>query len=235
MAVVPLLIGAVLGAPLVGREVERGTTQLVWWMSPSRRRWLAERVLVAGAVACLLLVPLAITSHLLQAAREPAVDPTASLLAVGQRGPSLVFRGVALFASGVLFGALTGRVLPALLLAAALSVPLLLVGRPALSLGMPDEVVGTNGTIDVCHAIVHDRRWQTPDGRLPDDEQALQTAPASETDAYTWLNEHYRSVSIGVPRWRYIDFEVRAAVVFLGVSGLALFAAGWVVDRRRPL
>lgn len=234
MAVLPLIVGGVLGAPLVGREIERGTTHLAWWVSSSRRRWLIERALVASLIAIALLVPLAILSQVLEAAREPAVDPNASLSALGQRGPSLVFRGLALFACGVLFGAVTGRVLPALLVAAALAVPLLLVGRPALSLGMGDEVVGTNGTIDVRYAIVHDRRWEAPDGSLLDDEQALLQAPSSGSDPYVWLAEHYRSVSIGIPRWRYPDLEARGAVVFLGVTIIALTSSLVVVDRRRP-
>lgn len=235
MAIVPLIVGVVLGGPLVGREIERGTTQLAWWMSPSRRRWLLERVLLLGLLAVVFVVPLAIASQVLEAAREPAVDPNASLSALGQRGPSLILRGLALFAFSVLFGALTGRVLPALLLAAAVALPLLVVGRPALSLGMADEVVGTNGTIDVRYSLVHDRRWQAPDGALLDDEQALAIAPKTEPDPYVWLSEHYRSVSIGIPRWRYPDLEARGALVFLGITTVALASTIIVVDRRRPI
>ena len=49
-AVVPLLVGLFLGAPLVAREVEHGTHRLVWTQGVSRLRWaLVKFGLVAAA------------------------------------------------------------------------------------------------------------------------------------------------------------------------------------------
>ncbi len=53
LLVVPALLGAFWGAPLVAREVETGTHRLVWSQSITRTHWLAVRltfVLVAGLV-----------------------------------------------------------------------------------------------------------------------------------------------------------------------------------------
>ncbi|GGL51882.1 ABC transporter permease [Planomonospora parontospora] len=49
--IAPALIGAFWGAPLLGREYERGTHRLVWTQSVSVRRWLAVKLAVLGALA----------------------------------------------------------------------------------------------------------------------------------------------------------------------------------------
>ena len=46
LALLPLLAGLFLGAPLLAREAEAGTLQLAWTQSVSRRRWLAVKLLV---------------------------------------------------------------------------------------------------------------------------------------------------------------------------------------------
>ncbi len=45
-----VLIGILVGAPLVAREVEQGTHLLAWTQSISRRRWYVTKVGVLGAV-----------------------------------------------------------------------------------------------------------------------------------------------------------------------------------------
>ncbi|MEU8088459.1 hypothetical protein AB0B57_33195 [Micromonospora sp. NPDC049101] len=50
VTVVPPLIGAFWGAPLVAREFEAGTYRLVWTQSISRSRWLAVKLAVVGTV-----------------------------------------------------------------------------------------------------------------------------------------------------------------------------------------
>src|SRR6266508_1490019 len=49
----PALVGAFWGAPLIARELERGTHRLVWGQSVSRRRWLAVKMAVLAAAALL--------------------------------------------------------------------------------------------------------------------------------------------------------------------------------------
>lgn len=51
LIVLPLLLGALVGAPLVAREVEQHTNLLVWTQSITRLRWLSVKlVLVLGAI-----------------------------------------------------------------------------------------------------------------------------------------------------------------------------------------
>jgi hypothetical protein len=49
----PALVGAFWGAPLIAREFERGTHRLVWAQSVTRRRWLAVKLATLGAAAVL--------------------------------------------------------------------------------------------------------------------------------------------------------------------------------------
>jgi len=46
--VVPVLVGTLLGAPLIARELEAGTYRLVWTQSVTRTRWLTVKVGVVG-------------------------------------------------------------------------------------------------------------------------------------------------------------------------------------------
>ena len=51
MVVIPALIGIFWGAPLIARELETGTYQLVWNQSVMRTRWLAVKLAAVGLVA----------------------------------------------------------------------------------------------------------------------------------------------------------------------------------------
>jgi len=50
----PLLVGLFFGAPLVAREVERGTHRLVWTQGTTRLRWAVTKFGLVGAGALLL-------------------------------------------------------------------------------------------------------------------------------------------------------------------------------------
>jgi hypothetical protein len=49
--IVPAMIGVFWGAPLVSRELERGTHRLAWTQSISRTRWILTKVLMLSGVA----------------------------------------------------------------------------------------------------------------------------------------------------------------------------------------
>src|SRR5262249_9787670 len=54
LLLIPILLGALVGAPLVAREYEQRTNLLVWMQSVTRTRWLAIKLLLvlgAGALA----------------------------------------------------------------------------------------------------------------------------------------------------------------------------------------
>lgn len=117
LLVVPSLVGLMLGATLVGRELELRTAALAWSLEGGRMHWLAQRV---GGM--LLLVVLGLTAMALMgstfesATRVPGdMDRTGEL---AMRGLPLMSRGLAALSIALLAGAVLGRTLPALLVAA---------------------------------------------------------------------------------------------------------------------
>ncbi len=59
--VVPLLIGMFWAAPLVAREIEEGTHQLVWTQSITRRRWLGAKTVALLAATTVVGAVLAVS------------------------------------------------------------------------------------------------------------------------------------------------------------------------------
>lgn len=53
LSLLPGVLGAFLGGPLVAREIETGTLRLAWTQSVTRERWLSTRTLVAAAIVVL--------------------------------------------------------------------------------------------------------------------------------------------------------------------------------------
>jgi hypothetical protein len=118
----PFVVGIMLGAPLVARELEHGTAPLSWALAGSRRRWLAARI---GAVLLLivpLLLALGLASDFLEGATSPGLNPWANFSDYMGRGVPLVFWGLASFAGTLALGTLIGRTAPAILLAIVICV-----------------------------------------------------------------------------------------------------------------
>jgi ABC-type transport system involved in multi-copper enzyme maturation permease subunit len=111
---VPCLLGAFWGGPLVGRELETGTTQFVWMQSTTRRRWLAAKIgwvlLAAAAGAGAISAIVTWWSSPVNALNHGRFQP-------GQFDvQGIVPVGYALFAValGIATGAVLRRTLPAL-------------------------------------------------------------------------------------------------------------------------
>jgi MFS family permease len=139
MAVLPWLVGTLIGAVIVGREIELGTAPFAWSLQPDRRRWLLLRIVVAaGLVALLLVVPSALSTEMQRVAR-PWVSPDLTLDNYALRGPLVVVRGLAAALIGVFAGAVLGRVLPAVILAGVLSLGLALSLQVLWPFGQPNE------------------------------------------------------------------------------------------------
>jgi hypothetical protein len=111
----PALVGPFLGAPLVAREHEFRTSLLVWSQGVTRTRWLATELLLFGTA---LLAGAILLAAVAQVA-EPAVSVTPMIWYQRIEWSFPVMVGTALFALalGVFAGALTRRVLAAMLIA----------------------------------------------------------------------------------------------------------------------
>lgn len=229
----PLAVGAVLGVQLVAREIEQGTASFAWSVAPSRRRWFIEGTIALGLVVVVLLTPLAIIGQLLTGAVDPGADPTRSLDGFGFRGPSLVLRGVAMFSIGVILGASTGRLLPALLAAVVPAVLLIAFGTTLGTVTMSSEVIGELGQPLIANSIVMDERFAASDGTLMTVDEAFASAPAG-VDPETWVEDRFQRVAIGISATRYPDVELRSSIA-LAIIAMSTWVTGLaVVERRRP-
>lgn len=222
----PLLIGVVLGAPIVAREVEDQTAQIAWSFSLSRVRWLIGRILPIAAAGILLFIVLGLAGEILTVARLGGDDP--GFQRFDQRGLIVVVRGVVALIAAVLLGAVLGRTLPAILVAIGLTAVLVFGQVVALDAWRRTEStvvdqtspdagpILTNAMILEPVAvlqdgtIVSDRKAELPDGVSFD---ALRIIPSSEY--WTWV--------------------ARETAGLLAISGGLLLTTAVVVRRRRPL
>jgi hypothetical protein len=123
--VVPALIGAFWGAPLITRELEAGTFRLAWNQSITRTRWLAVKLAVIGlaAMATAGLLSLMVTwwaapvdraAPLAGAGGSPLADDRLAPVLFGARGITPVGYAAFAFVLGVTAGILIRRTLAAM-------------------------------------------------------------------------------------------------------------------------
>ncbi|MBA9005713.1 ABC transporter permease subunit [Thermomonospora cellulosilytica] len=114
LGLLPVVIGAFWGAPLIARELETGTHRLVWNQSVTRRRWLLGRMAFVGLAAMLLT---GLASLLLTWAASP-YDQVAGdrfgTVEFGARNIAPLGYAVLAFTLGTVIGLLVRRTLPAM-------------------------------------------------------------------------------------------------------------------------
>ena len=239
MWLLPLVAGVIAGSVLVAREVEHRTTQFAWSVGTSRRRWFVDRVAPVFIVAVGAVVLAAIVAEVLEASRAPWMNPLVSAQDFGLRGPIVIALAVAAFGMSVFVGAVVGRMLPALILSAALLVGVRTVvdenvpfGEPVVIL--PDSIFSEIVATD--YPLITGGAWQAPDGRLLGFDEARALAPTGPgaDDPSVWLSEHGKDVTIGVPGPSVWRVEVRESAILVGIGVVGLICSAVVVDRRRP-
>jgi ABC-type transport system involved in multi-copper enzyme maturation permease subunit len=129
VAVVPALIGAFWGAPMVARELEAGTHRLVWNQSITRTRWLSTKLAVTTLVAALAVGALTLAVTWWSDPIDGVVSHTRGGLPELLTPVSFAMRGLVpvaytVFAVvlGVTLGAVLRRSLPAMAVTLALHV-----------------------------------------------------------------------------------------------------------------
>jgi hypothetical protein len=213
MAVLPLLAGILVGVPLVGSEIETRTATIAWSLGPSRRRWLAARLAIAGTVLTVALVLPAVAADLLAAVRPPGWDmSTATLIDYGLRGPLVVLRGLAAFGIGVAAGLALGRVLPALLVA-GVAVVLLWNGLGMLMVG----------------------GWPASETFVPrEDQYFVQTGNVVGGGVPPMGKSEEPAEVVGIPGEKLGFVAVREAALLAGLTVVLLGGSVVAVERRRP-
>src|SRR5262249_49717972 len=110
---IPGLIGAIVGAGLLGREYEHGTWRLAWTQAVPRTRWLTMKILLVGLGIVVISASL---SAVFAWFRSPIDDESGRFSpgAFDLEGLSLTGYTLFAFAAGVLAGLLFRRTVPAI-------------------------------------------------------------------------------------------------------------------------
>ncbi|MEH1028385.1 ABC transporter permease subunit [Micromonospora profundi] len=245
---VPVVIGAFLGAPLLARELEDGTWQLAWTQAVPRMRWLAAKLAALAGVTVTLT---GMFTAVLTWFRQPfdAWEGRFQYDAFDLEG--LVPVAYALFAFGVatVAGAILRRSLPAFgvafgaFLAARMSVALL--ARPAYATPLTTmEPVPVGGSTDQAgHRPVHsfadwviERGYADATGRRLSGTEYYELEDAANR-AGTNVNQflHARGIQqFGVyhPADRFWTFQLIEAALFVAVAAVLIGVVVWRVRRR---
>jgi hypothetical protein len=242
MVLLPIVSGLFLGIALAGKEIDRGTTVFAWSLTPSRRRWLFARVAPVAVLIALASVAAGLLGDRLEALRDPGVDPALTFEHLGLRGVVVAGETLAVFGIALAAGAVLGRILPALLIALALSIGSI-VGVYLLTDAMlKTETVAVYGIDGGPTGATGAERWRTVDFRVQ--------APTGEILTWEEAYQRYgdpgalegedsgpsqlRTVLFANPGAMYPLVTDRMALLYvaIGLAGATLaFAA---VDRRRP-
>ncbi|SES33406.1 ABC transporter permease subunit [Lentzea albida] len=242
----PVVIGAFLGAPLLARELEDGTWQLAWTQAVPRTRWLAAKLAaLAGVTAALIGTFTAVLTWF----RRPfdvwegrfqydAFDlqglvPVAyALFAFGIATAAGAVLRRSLPAFGVAFGAfLAARMAVGLLARPAYATPLTSV-EPVPAGGSEDRAGHRPGVAD----WTIDHGYADAAGRRLTSSEYLELEAAADR-AGTNLNQflHARGVQqveVYHPADRFWAFQIVEAALFATVAAVAIGVVVWRVRRR---
>jgi len=221
--VLTIFITVFAAAPLVAKDIERGTVILPWTLGLSRRRWLLERVLVVLGTATLAAVALGWLLDLMTAASMAGQPLGFDEYLV--RGPLIAARVLLVGAIGIAVGAMLGRSLPALLVALVASVAVC----GAITLGA-DRLTKASPVVLDGPGLYVDFRERAPDGSLLTMEEAIAQIPYDDPS----FRATFTDVVLGVPA-ADAPFIIGRDSAFFVVAGLITLGLGVViVDRRRP-
>jgi hypothetical protein len=241
---VPVVIGAFLGAPLLARELEEGTWQLAWTQAVPRMRWLAAKL---AALAGVTVVLTGLFTAVLTWFRQPfdAWEGRFQYDAFDVEG--LVPVAYALFAFGVATaaGAILRRSLPAFgvafgaFLAARMSVALLARPAYATPLTAMEPVPAAGPDSRAGHSVAD---WTVEQGYADATGRRLSATEYYELEdaanrAGTNVNQflHARGIQrfeVYHPADRFWTFQLIEAALFVALAAVLIGVVVWRVRRR---
>jgi hypothetical protein len=216
LAAIPGYLGATVGAPLLGQELERGTWQLAWSQTVPRTRWLVTQL--ALVIAGLAVFGAAVTA-VVTWARAPLDEVTV------RAQPPLNFEGLFLtcsllcaFALGVLAGLLLRNTIAAIVVAyIAWEVPFVV----ATVLTGPLHILTATKTI-ICTTNC---ATASPNSVPP------VTGHLGDLVTNFTRNGNHITVTY-VPAGRFWTLQLIDGALFLAVAAAALGTAIWLLNRR---
>lgn len=245
LVLLPVLLGVFVGAPLLAREFEQRTYQLVWLQSITRTRWLGVKLgvvlgtglLGAGVLMVLLIWWYSPFSQLIGSFNQVTFDFS---------GPVLLASTVMALALGIFAGTLTRRIVFAifltLVLILAIRIPVEFGLRsdyePQITVTWPldkSDPYLTKGEQPPITLGVQD--WNLGQGFLDAQGNKVQSVRCNSSQAQTPLQcmqaAGYRGNYLSYqPADRFWTFQWIETSIYLAISVLALGATVWLVRRR---
>lgn len=243
----PALIGAFWGAPLIAREMERGTFRTAWTQSVTTKRWIAVKlgllaaaVVVAGAV---LSVMVSLWNPVFKGAFPDTSFSNPGKFNIVGLAPATWW--LFAFAVGAAASAILRRTVPAMavtVVVIALAIPAVIFSHdlyaiPVQTVGVDRDTLMNNGD------IIIEEKWIGPDGNV------LAASPASICPPGTGaagsgrveLAEHDCLVGKGYqmafdiqPVERFWLFQgIQALMLLIASAVLLAIAALWTLRHRR--
>jgi len=176
VAVLPVLIGAFLAAPMIPREYEQGTAVIAWTQDLSMRRWLVVKICALAAYFSALLLVVSIAAHpvssqLARLAPSPQLSGTFQRLLFETGFPLNVAYGLFALAFGVLVGSLIRKVLPSVGIALVLVVAVReVVSRFLRAHYIPPlhkvTAADTPAEVGKNSLVLTENAWSTPSGHV---------------------------------------------------------------------
>jgi ABC-2 family transporter protein len=171
LQVVPALIGAFTGAPVLARELETGTFRFAWTQGFGRQRWVLAKLV---ALATVLAAAGAALGALVSWGFQPYSAPGNQVLGLYGNSPlvgqfslrEVTFPAWTLtaFAAGALAGMLIRRVVPAIVAALAVYAGLAIAAAGLLRDHYLTPLVTSNPNVPGTAWIIS--QWWTKDGRV---------------------------------------------------------------------
>jgi len=260
MYLVPLVIGAFWGAPMIARELETGTHRLTWNQSVTRTRWLLVKIAVGGGAAMIFA---GITGLLLSLWAGP-IDAVGGFpvgtsqlsrfepIVFGTRGIVPIGAAALAFMIGVTAGLLVRRTIPAMGLtlavfaAALVSMPLWISPHLITPAQYTRPVVANLGAMQMTSSgQLNDPVRSLPGAWILTDQittaqgkvfslpqvAACQTGTQAQCDAYL-AKQSLRQHVVYQPASRYWAFQLLETVIWLAIAAALVGFCTWRI--RRP-
>jgi hypothetical protein len=247
MHLLPVLIGAFAGAPVLARELETGTFRYAWTQGFGRERSTIAKLVLLGVVITAAVGALGeLFAWFFQPALENAGMNVLAATVFDTRGISFAAWTLAAFSIGAFLGMLIRRIIPAL--AATLGVYFGLDGLTWLVLrkNYPVSVVTRNFSLDIGPSSLNSpwllKIWYTSPGGKPANPSVVNqifalfplNGPPKVKDAIAQeLAKH------GITQWtsyipvsRFWPMQFIEGGWLLALSALLIAATVWLVRRR---
>jgi hypothetical protein len=247
LLLLPGIVGAFMGAPLLARELESGTFRYTWTQAAGRMRWTVT-MLISGALGGIVVMTA------FGALNNWAQQPLINAGIVNRLHPSIFpVMGVAVaawtltgFSLGVLAGVLVRRVLPALAGAFAIWFGMAYVAATFLRPRYLTPLTTTGASLDQSNLVIDS--WWTKGGLKVSTDQlnsilqsigieangnGFTAQTANPTDPYQYLLQHgYLQVTSYQPATRYWTFQWIESGWLVVLSAVLLGLTLWLLRRR---